>query len=332
MKILIATGIYPPEIGGPAMYAYNIFKEFKSRGHNVEVITFGVGKRLPTILRHIYIFFKIIFKINSVDLIIVLDTFSVGWPAILSGLIFNKKTVLRVGGDFLWESYVNSNIQPKSIIDFYRDLPLLNYKHRVIKMLQTFVFNNASALAFTTEWQAHICKDFYHLEDKRIFVIDNYFPKKIEDKPWQARNIIFAGRNIPLKNVSIIREIFKKEDFNGLVFQEYDSLSNGEVMEKIKSCYAVILPSFSEVSPNFIIEAISLNKPFILTKECGLQTRFNNLGLFIDPFDRDDIINKLRMIGDDKVYGKLKENIRNFNYTHSWKQIADEFLDIYKNI
>jgi len=41
MKILIATGIFPPDIGGPALYSQKLAEEFSSRGLVVSVITYG---------------------------------------------------------------------------------------------------------------------------------------------------------------------------------------------------------------------------------------------------------------------------------------------------
>lgn len=40
MKIVLATGIYPPDIGGPATYAYHLAKEFTDRQHQVTVVTY----------------------------------------------------------------------------------------------------------------------------------------------------------------------------------------------------------------------------------------------------------------------------------------------------
>ncbi len=38
MRILIATGIYPPDIGGPATYSKLLFDELPKKGMEVEVI------------------------------------------------------------------------------------------------------------------------------------------------------------------------------------------------------------------------------------------------------------------------------------------------------
>ena len=41
MKVLLATGIYPPDIGGPATYAQNLARELSARSVSVMVITYA---------------------------------------------------------------------------------------------------------------------------------------------------------------------------------------------------------------------------------------------------------------------------------------------------
>jgi len=44
MKLVIATGIYPPEIGGPAGYAKRLSQALADKGHGVTVVTYGDEK------------------------------------------------------------------------------------------------------------------------------------------------------------------------------------------------------------------------------------------------------------------------------------------------
>ena len=74
------------------------------------------------------------------------------------------------------------------------------------------------------------------------------------------------------------------------------------------------------------------NKPFILTKNCGLGDKLKDIGVFIDPFDKEDIKKKILFLADEKNYSEYKNKIANFNFTHSWSEIADEFLNIYKKL
>ncbi len=91
MKILICTGIYPPDIGGPAYYAKELNDEFLRQEHHAKVLAYKLEKRLPTGIRHLFYFFRILFVVLKIDLIISLDTFSVGLPAVLAAKIFRKK-------------------------------------------------------------------------------------------------------------------------------------------------------------------------------------------------------------------------------------------------
>ena len=156
MKILICTGIYPPDIGGPAQYAKNLADEFVKRGNKVKVLAFGLEKKLPTGIRHLFYFCRVVLSLSKVDFIVILDTFSVGWPTVLAAKIFGKKTILRTGGDFLWENYVEDTGNMVLLNDFYDKLPKLPLKHKIIKVLQKFVLKNCSAIIFSTEFQKNI--------------------------------------------------------------------------------------------------------------------------------------------------------------------------------
>ena len=54
MRILIATSIYPPDIGGSAQYARNLYDTWKKQGHDVAVATYTWEWAVPPGLRHSY--------------------------------------------------------------------------------------------------------------------------------------------------------------------------------------------------------------------------------------------------------------------------------------
>jgi len=358
MRILICTGIFPPDIGGPAQYAKAIAEEFSKRGIDVQVITYAdfaiskskiliskqilnpkfqiifISKILPKGIRHLLYFLELIPFVLKTDLIIALDTFSVGFPTVLAGKIFGKKTILRVGGDFLWETCVEKTGNLMTLKDFYAEMPRLTLKQRLIYFLQKFALRNCAALGFSTTWQKEIFEKNYKLNPKKSFIIENYYGEKIDSSEPKEKNFIFAGRPLKLKNINLLKEIFHelgKEKFD-VQLEIIENAPYEELMEKIKKCYAVILPSISDISPNFILDAIRANKPFILTKETGLYDKLKGAGIFVDPFNKNDIKEKILLLADDKNYKEYKEKVKNFNFTHSWEEIANEFLEIYKKL
>ena len=109
LKILICTGIYPPDIGGPATYSKLLFEELPKMGIETRVLSFGEVRHLPKILRHFVYFIKVLKMGRRADIIYAQDPVSVGLPAMLAAKILRKKFILKVVGDYAWEQFQNKN-------------------------------------------------------------------------------------------------------------------------------------------------------------------------------------------------------------------------------
>src|SRR3989344_253422 len=147
LKILIATGIYPPDIGGPAEYAFNLEREFRTMGYEVAVLSFGLEKKLPIGIRHLYYFFRVLCNAPGTTFILALDTWSVGLPTLLAAKLCGKKVIMRIGGDFLWESYVERSKHLIPLSRFYGDESVgLNVKEKIIRALTGIALRHTDAL------------------------------------------------------------------------------------------------------------------------------------------------------------------------------------------
>ena len=127
MNICLITGIFPPDIGGPATYisrlAYALFQE----NHDVIVITLGdekldvpfpvqrISRRFPLPLRIFLVFLTLlrhgwhsdVWYINGLEL-----------PAVLAGKLLRKRLVMKIVGDYAWERSMNRGLTWDSIDDF----------------------------------------------------------------------------------------------------------------------------------------------------------------------------------------------------------------------
>ncbi|MBI5147793.1 MAG: glycosyltransferase family 4 protein [Parcubacteria group bacterium] len=334
MRILICTGVYPPDIGGPAKYAKNLAEEFSRRGHEVRVLAYRFEKKIPAGIRHCFYFLRVLFNLPASDYLIALDMFSTGFPAVLAGGIFGKKTVLRVGGDFLWETYMESTGNLIGIKDFYAKHPPFPLKFKIIALLQKFTLQNASALAFNSRWQKNFFEEIYRLNQKENRVVENFYPEKTGGAEAKRKNFLFAGRKTKFKNLKLLHGVFEelKAEGSGAELEIIDNLSAEELREKIKNSYALATVSVSDFAPNFIIEGLGADKPFILTKECGLAEKLEGLGVFVDPFDKKSVKEAVLFLMDENNYNERRERIARFGFTHSWRDIADEFLSVYKKV
>ncbi|MFA5889118.1 MAG: hypothetical protein WCW47_02135 [Candidatus Paceibacterota bacterium] len=328
-KFLIATGIYPPEIGGPAEYTKNLRDTWVKQGYGVEVKIFSKFKKYPWGLRHMIFFFYIIPSVSRSDYIVALDAFSAGVVTVASKL-FRKTIVFRTGGDMLWEQYTERTGEKVLLRDFYlTKLKKLSVKEKIIFRLMRWTLRNLSAIVWSTEWQKNIFMKPYDLENQKHFIIENYYGPKESDDSALTKTFVASTRDLKLKNLELLERVFKRiKSKNADIELFKEPLKFSDFMYKIKTCYAVIQVSLGDISPNMILDAIRHNKPFICTKEVGIFPRIKEIGIFIDPLNEQEIEHAVLGLLDEEEYRKACDKVRQFSFVHTWEDIAKEFLEI----
>ncbi|TAK57104.1 hypothetical protein EPO17_02885 [Patescibacteria group bacterium] len=334
MKILLATGIYPPQIGGPAQYAKNLAEALRAQKNEVLVRTYGLERKLPMGIRHTLFFFRSLWAMPGTDLIIALDTFSVAFPAICASRLCGKKMIIRTGGDFLWESYVERTGDLVLLKNFYATrMEKLNFKERLIFKLTRWILRSANGIIFSTEWQRDIFTPAYGLDVEKNYVVENFYGDRLPTFPAVTKDFISATRPLRWKNHARLVQAFEKVTAKGIsVVHDYATVPHEQFIEKIQHAYAVILVSIGDISPNMILDAIRCGKPFIMTRETGLTEKLKDIALLVDPENVDDIVEKIEMLCDPAVHADYQSRVQNFLHTHTWDEIAEEFLAIYKKL
>lgn len=333
MKILIVTGIYPPQIGGPAEYARSLSEAFRSIGHTVTVCSFDAVLGFPTGIRHAVFFFKLLPAVYRADVVIGLDTFSVALPSVIAARLLSRNIILRTGGDFLWESYVERTKQKVLLREFYTKERSFTFRERIVFHLTKFVLHRASAVVFSTAWQRAIWEIPYNLGGVRTSLIENYYGPKEESEVPSRKVFLAATRPLVWKNHDMLRRAFMraKEVCPDIALDE-ETVPFGVFMEKMKRAYAVVLVSLGDISPNMILDAIRHSKPFILTKENGLRPRIGDLGLSVDPQEEVEIADALVRLTNEEVYRREKMKVEAFSFRHSYEDIAKEFLGVFRSL
>lgn len=334
MRILIATGIYPPAVGGPSQYAKNVKMEWEKKGYGVKVKTFRFEHYLPSGFRHFFYFLKIIPEVLWCDFIFVLDTFSVGWPTTCAAKLFGKKVIIRTGGDFLWEGYVERSKELVLLRDFYQTTQKTwSKKERLIFRMTKWTLHHTDALIFSTKWQKDIWYRPYNLEKIKLFFVENYYGAKEESFKPTRKDFIGGARPSIWKNIKLIQEIFvSREVVETTATYHSETCKHEEFMRKIAHCYATLLVSLGDISPNMILDTIRHDKPFILTEENGLMDRIRDIAIIVNPKNPSDIKNKVLWLCETDNYDNQVKKIKNFNFLHTWEEIADEIIDIWKTI
>jgi glycosyltransferase involved in cell wall biosynthesis len=327
MRILIATGIYPPRIGGPSFYAESLKKAFEKKSHMVFIATYTWERFLPTGLRHFIFFLAHIVKAHRADVVVALDTYSVGWPAVWWKLFLGKKVVIRTGGDFLWEAYVERTREKILLSNFYTTPREFSLKEKAILFFTRFVLTKANTIIFSTMYQRNIWVPAYGIPEEKIGHIENYYGPKLNSEESSEKVFVAYTRELKWKNIDTLRQVFEmaKENYPDVVLKT-GSISHQDFLKELSRCYAVVLVSLGDISPNMVLEALQYGKPVLITKENGLIDRLGDTVLYADPLNPKDIREKIELLLQPAQYAKYKERAENFSFIHTYDDIAEEFL------
>lgn len=333
MTILIATGIYPPQIGGPAKYAERLCQELNKRGRVKLCAWSGLERALPWGMRHVVYFLRLLPKAPRADAILALDTWSVGFPSLAAAKLLRKKLLVRIGGDFVWEAYIERTGEMIRLSEFYEQPRKFSAKERLIQWATKKLVRHADVLLFNTAWQMRIWQEAFSFSAPARVLENEYPPWRGQsdsphDFPSGKKVFVAAGRGIRYKNIPAFAEAFAKATA-GRDDIELDTraLPPQEHVARVASAYAVAAPSVSEVNSNMIIEALSMGKPFIAPIDSGFREQLQGLGVFVDTLDKQAMERAIRELLDEHAYRGYVERIKNFSYTHTWEQIADEILE-----
>ena len=361
MKILLATPIYPPQIGGPAQYVKNLEKGLKEKGIEVEVISYNNLKKYSQPLRFFLYSLNLFKRARNIDMIYTFNLISCGLPTYLVGRILRKKFMIRLGGDFLWERAIEEGRTKRGLREYYKERKSL--KEKFFFFLLKKPLNGADKIVFTTNFQKELYKKYFDIIEEKTVIISNPFPKV---KPTNSQlsilkyQFLYAGRLIKLKNLDNLIEVFVRIiksanipvtlkiigegperdnleiKIKNLGLEEKiiikDSLPHSELLKEIQKSYLCVLPSLTEISPNFALECIKLRKPLLLTKETGIYNRFKNHLIFIDPQRPEDVEEKILYLLDEENYRNYVRVVEEIDISWSWQNVIEEHLTIFKNL
>ena len=327
MKILLATGLYPPQIGGHAKYAEAIHDKLVGRSIEAPVVSFGEVKHLPPLVRHLVYVWRLFVHSRGSNAILAFDTWSVGMPALFVARLRHVPLVVRVGGDFLWESYIERGGELVPLPQFYAVPRKFTLKERIIRRGTRAIATYAAKLVFNSAWQRDIWLKAYDIPLERTAIVENEYTGFVAAEPPANKSFVAAGRATRLKNIPMLAgaiEAVKAAHPDGAL--DMRTLSREEHTERLRRAYAVVVPSISDMNPNMIWEGLAFGKPFICTKYTGITERLKDLGIFFNPADERELKAAIEELLNPEKYAGYVERIRAFSYRHTWEQITDEIL------
>lgn len=216
MNIVVATGLYPPEIGGPATYARMVEEELPKHDIAVTVLPFGRVRSYPKVIRHIVYTIKLWRAAAAAEVIYALDPISVGWPALLVAKLRRRRLLVRLGGDYAWEQGCARFGLTRTLDEYTkrqsgRPLPV-----RVLAWLQTAMVRRAERVIVPSEYLKRIVASWGVPAEQVTVIYSVLFPLSVdpdretlrEELQFTFPTIVSAGRLVPWKGfAALIRVI-----------------------------------------------------------------------------------------------------------------------------
>jgi len=302
-KILIATGIFPPDIGGPATYSKLLVDKLHEKGFLVEVVSFGEVRHLPKIIRHIAYFFNVMFRARGADIFFAQDPVSVGLPSCIAAFILRKPFYLKIVGDYAWEQGVQ-RFGVKDLLDEFSKQKNYSVSVRVMKNIQTMVCRRAIKIIVPSNYLKNIVIN-WGISGEKISVIYNAFepivslPQKEELRKkfgFSGNVITSVGRLVPWKGfdglITVFAELHKNDSSLRLVIAGegpdrasleahakksgvVDSvlftgrLAQRDMLEYVKASDVFALNTSYEGFSHQLIEVLAVGTPCVTTRVGG---------------------------------------------------------------
>lgn len=314
-SVLVVTGIFPPDHGGPASYVPQICDSLADLGWNIPaVITLAddenssdqyrwpvvrIARSQPRLLRFIKSIIHI-YKISKSADVIYLNGLVL--EGIVACKLFRKKpVVVKVVGDLIWEKARNegSNI---GLLEFQIQQNHIYYEF--LKRLQKWYINKANLVITPSIFLSKVVSE-WGIPINRISVIHNAINTQfINALTPQYRcvevscDFIFMGRLIQLKRVEIILEICIRNgwylkiigdgperkklenlvaDIGGEKFIKFmGHLPREEAFWALKTARVMTIFSAHETFPHVILEAKVAGVPVIGSKVGGIPELINH--------------------------------------------------------
>jgi glycosyltransferase involved in cell wall biosynthesis len=323
MRILITTGIFPPDIGGPATYVPQVAAAFAERGHQITVLTLSDRVdghddaypfrvvRLPRWIFKPWRWLRTI--VNMMWLGRNADVWFVNglaMAAVLANLLLRKPMIQKVVGDLAWERAMNRGW----VIDSFERFQTQRYGLKVesLKALRTWWTRKADKVIVPSRYLARWVHGWGVPEDRIIVIYNALEPLggiQPAAVPIQTPNrVVTVGRLIPWKRIDQIIEAIARCDEAGLVIvgdgperARLEALvrtlgladrvyfagqrSKTETLSLMAACHLFVLNSTYEGFPHVVLEAMHLGLPVVATAIGGIPevVQDGENGLLIPP-------------------------------------------------
>lgn len=338
MRIVIVSGIYPPDIGGPATHSANLLSALQARGHNVRVITLSDGirrtdhgssvvkfpRRWPWPVRLLAVSWWLLRQRRTYDLV-----YATGLhPAAVAGArLARRVSVVKIVGDPAWERAVRRG-QTDEGFDAFQSSASGSASVRAMQRLRNWTVSASDAVTVPSQYLRDVVARW--VPGSSMCVIHNGVSEVVAPQGRLAANhqltLVYVGRLVGHKRVDVLVNAVaamdgahlhiigdgpERDQINALIrdldlsarVQTFGPLSHEEVLTRIAAADALVLASEYEGLPHVALEALACGVPVIAPSVGGVDEVVVDgaNGLLVPSVTVDAFVSCLRRFKDDVV-------------------------------
>lgn len=343
MHILVATGPYPPDIGGPATYSRLLEEAFPKRGITTTVIPFRNVKKYWKVVRHVVYFLLVCKKLwtSEVDIVYAMDPASVGLPSRIAAFLFSKTFVLKVVGDYAWEQATQRYGYTGTLEEFQS--ARVGFTVSLFRIIEHVVARSAERVVVPSKYLAGIVRQWGVAESRIVVIYNGISVGDVGSKEiirgvlhFEGTLLISVGRLVKWKGFDTVirllgrlKKRFKpvklfivgsgpdQERLEALAVREgladdvifAGSVDRDALMRYIRASDIFILNTTYEGFSHLLIETMAVGTPVVTTNVGGNPEAIddNVSGFLVQPNDITALESRVaRLLNEPQVYDRIR--------------------------
>jgi glycosyltransferase involved in cell wall biosynthesis len=335
LDVLIVTGIFPPDIGGPATYVPEISSELVKREHKVTVVTlsdsldhddrsysFPVHRIRRGLFKPLRLLLTVLRILREGRTAQVLYLNGLYLEAVIANYLLRKPLVQKIVGDWAWERATNKGWVKNTFEEFQKRG--YGLKVEFLKTLRSFCVRRADAVIVPSQYLARTVAHWGVPDTKTIVVYNAVELPSLACStiPLSTRfKVVTVGRLVPWKQLDHLIEAVSACEDAGLVIVgdgpergwledivRANQLTNRvyfagqrskeETFALMAACDLFVLNSSYEGFPHVVLEAMCAGLPVVATEVGGTPelVRDGENGLLISSHANGALASTLRRL------------------------------------
>ena len=326
-SVLLITSIYPPQVGGPAIFTSRYSEWLSDQNIENKFISYNMGKEKSTKDRvfvslypvRVFSFFTFVYKIirNSSRKTLILSN-GAFIETYIACRITGRKYIAKIPGDPVWELSRNRKWTLLSREDF--QFEKLNFFQLFLRHLFNSSFINAKYLITPSNELAIFAKNWGVPEKKIKLIFNCVDPNKFKnlERKQKKYDLITVSRLVEGKGIKeliecaaylnlklvivgdgpLFNELHNFSINQGAQIDFVGNLSNDNVVKLLNDSQIFVLNSDSEATSYALIEAKMCELPVLAKSNAGSLTtvRHNIDGLIYSSELNDTLLESIKML------------------------------------